>query len=628
MRFPLVLLLVGLGVFWPSALGTESPAPKQGDALLKADILGVFAHPDDETGALATLATYGLGRGKVVANVYCTRGEGGGNMVGTHWGASLGILREAELRDALGTAGVRYCYFLDQKDFFYTESAAATLEKWGHAVTLERLVRLVRALRPNVIVTMNPAPTPGQHGHHQVAARLAAEAFDAAADPNQFPEHISKEGLTVWQAAKLYFSGGGRGTVATIQVDQPLSNGRTAADIAGQALANHRSQAFGNFANSPWLRRPQRFMLVKSVVPFASAETDLLEGLPAPVGAPRIRNPGVEAGQGMRFRARPATASYQRWVAEQGIADTATKLPVDVPVVAGEKNVIHLEIEGPTGEEMEVTFEGPSGVTVQPAAWRGKLVAGVRDVSVRVEVPAEAEKDFEIIARGRIGQIEPRAAVTLHPVPKLRVPRQRVSEGADEGWAEIPSVVIPATRLAEGKVTGPADSGGRFRLAHDRKNLFLEIDVTDDVIVTNIAPNDVRGHWRTDSVEICLDPEAGAEHTVKAFKLAIFPADTSGQVRAARDADANQGLAEETAPRSRYARTDMTGGYRLRASIPFREIGLDYPRQKRLGFNLIIYDGDKADAALGENINQSRLAWSPRPGVQGRPEDWGRIELE
>jgi hypothetical protein len=45
------------------------------------------------------------------------------------------------------------------------------------------------------------------------------------------------------------------------------------------------------------------------------------------------------------------------------------------------------------------------------------------------------------------------------------------------------------------------------------------------------------------------------------------------------------------------------------------------------GFNLIIYDGDKENAAPGENINESRLAWSPRPGVQGRPEDWGRLNL-
>jgi len=43
---------------------------------------------------------------------------------------------------------------------------------------------------------------------------------------------------------------------------------------------------------------------------------------------------------------------------------------------------------------------------------------------------------------------------------------------------------------------------------------------------------------------------------------------------------------------------------------------------------VLIYDGDKVDAQPGENINRTRLAWSPRPGVQGRPEDWGRIVLE
>ena len=55
----------------------------------------------------ATLAYYALGRTSVVVNVYGTRGEGGGNMVGTQWGASLGVLRETELRECLATLGVR-----------------------------------------------------------------------------------------------------------------------------------------------------------------------------------------------------------------------------------------------------------------------------------------------------------------------------------------------------------------------------------------------------------------------------------------------------------------------------------------------------------------------------------------
>jgi hypothetical protein len=111
------------------------------------------------------------------------------------------------------------------------------------------------------------------------------------------------------------------------------------------------------------------------------------------------------------------------------------------------------------------------------------------------------------------------------------------------------------------------------------------------------------------------------------LKLGIFPFDTTGAVRGERDADANQGLVEETAPKTRLCSRRTAEGYRIQAAIPFDEIGITRG-QKRLGFNLIIYDGDKKDAALGENINKSRIAWSPRPGVQGRPEDWGRIDLE
>ena len=44
--------------------------------------------------------------------------------------------------------------------------------------------------------------------HHQASARLAHEAFRAAADPARFPEQI-KEGLRPWQARKVYQAGGG-----------------------------------------------------------------------------------------------------------------------------------------------------------------------------------------------------------------------------------------------------------------------------------------------------------------------------------------------------------------------------------------------------------------------------------
>ena len=111
-----------------------------------------------------------------------------------------------------------------------------------------------------------------------------------------------------------------------------------------------------------------------------------------------------------------------------------------------------------------------------------------------------------------------------------------------------------------------------------------------------------------------------------AFKVGIFPFDSAGKVRGARDADANQGPIEETAPKTRLASTRTSTGYRIQAAISFDELGLRRG-QKRFAFNLLIYDGDKREAAPGENINKSRLAWAPRPGVMGRPEDWGRVDL-
>lgn len=186
---------------------TANRVHESGAARLKVDLLGVFAHPDDETGVAATIAALSHGSGRSIAHVYCTRGEGGGNMVGTQSGSALGILREIELREALRGLGVQQVHFLDKADFAYTESLGVTLERWNHDDTLGRLVRVIRALRPEVVVTMNPAPSPGQHGNHQAAGWLATEAFEAAADPSQFPDQLRLEGLSPWRPRKLFFAG-------------------------------------------------------------------------------------------------------------------------------------------------------------------------------------------------------------------------------------------------------------------------------------------------------------------------------------------------------------------------------------------------------------------------------------
>lgn len=606
--------------------------PKQGAALLKTDIMGVFAHPDDETGMAATLAHYALGKGSIVANIYCTRGEGGGNMVGTQSGSALGALREAELRDCLNTLGVRYCYFLDQLDWAYTESVAATLEKWGKEQTLERLVRLVRALRPEVILTMNPAPTPGQHGHHQAAGVLATEAFTTAADPNRFPLQLTKEGLSVWQPRKLFYSGGSGEVITSIVVTDQLPDGRTPAQVAAQALANHRSQAFGNFGNAPWMQRPQRFTLVKSFVAFSNPSSNLLERLPQ-TQSPLVEHlVGTAPNHSARpdFVPRPAVANYRAWTRQHSIQHVAASFRADLPLIAGEANDVQLDIPATAPDDGELTVTAPSGWTVEPSRQRIRGNNTNTRVSLRVTPPSGTTTDTDILATFVVRGQSFTNSARCHPLPRTvatRVKSAPALDGTDRGWEKVPALAIAPTNIVQGKVADEADSSALLRLAHDEKHLFVDVRVKDDAIVTNIEPNDIKGHWRSDSVEICLDPVGGAEHTMGCYKLGIFPFDTTGVVRAARDADANQDPVEETAPKTRLVSRRTPDGYRIQAAIPFDEIGLARGR-KRLGFNLIIYDGDKRDAALGENINKSRIAWAPRSGVQGRPEDWGRIDLE
>ena len=613
-----------------------SAAPPQGDALLKTEVLGVFAHPDDETGVAPLIAHYALSAGRVISHVYCTRGEGGGNRVGRQGGEALGVLREAELRDCLARLGVRHCYFLDREDFADTESLGITLEKWGHEATLGCLVRLVRSLRPEVVVTMNPAPTPGQHGNHQAAGWLAVEAFDAAADPARFPEQIELESLSPWRPRTLYFGGAGPHS-ATIVTTNALPDGRIPSVVAGEALSHHRSQAFGNFGASAWFGRPQVLQLVKSVVPFEPQESDLFRGLPVEGAVPKRviapKAPDAPAVVGLRFLPRPAVSRYQEWVLEQQIESAAVAFDPDVPVVADEPSPVPFEVldfPGTPPGRLQLTV--PEGWTVTPpeveVGTPGRPPTYFRILQVRA--PAVGG-DGELKAAGKVGGSNVTARIRLHAVPRLSLKKQTGLElnasATDPAWASIPPTPIPHANTWQGTVTNAADVSAVFRVAHDGTFLWLEVRVRDDVVVSNIEPDDIRGHWRSDSIEVCIDPAAGAEHTLETYKIGIFPFDRSGKVRGARDADARPGAIERVSPGTRLHSERLPDGYLIRTRIPWSEAGVDPAEVERIGFNVLIYDGDKADAAPGENINESRLAWAPRSGVQGRPEDWGRADL-
>ena len=116
----------------------------------------------------------------------------------------MGALRGQELRAAADVLGLTGLHYLGYRDSGMTGSAdnrdprafvnANPIEATG------RLVKLIREIRPQVIVTFDPF---GGYGHpdHIFIHHRTHEAFKAAGDPAQYPEAGEP-----YQPQKLYWS--------------------------------------------------------------------------------------------------------------------------------------------------------------------------------------------------------------------------------------------------------------------------------------------------------------------------------------------------------------------------------------------------------------------------------------
>ena len=122
-----------------------------------------------------------------------TRGEGGGNAVGTELGPALGLRRENEDRVAHFRSGTVDIFNLDRVDFFYNTSAPLTQFFWGEDETLRRITRIIRMTQPEIYIGFTPSLAAG-HGNHQQAGRYIWEGVKAAADPTMFPEQLRGRG--------------------------------------------------------------------------------------------------------------------------------------------------------------------------------------------------------------------------------------------------------------------------------------------------------------------------------------------------------------------------------------------------------------------------------------------------
>jgi len=177
----------------------------------KLRLMTVHAHPDDESSkGAATLARY-VAEGNDVMVVTCTGGERGSilNPAMDKPGVleRMSEIRIEEMAKAAHILGVQH-HWLGFVDSGLPEGdPLPPLPEGCFALADEKdtvgaLVAQIRAFRPHVMTTYDENggyPHPDHIRCHEVSVA----AFDAAADPDRFPERGEP-----WQPLKLYYSHG------------------------------------------------------------------------------------------------------------------------------------------------------------------------------------------------------------------------------------------------------------------------------------------------------------------------------------------------------------------------------------------------------------------------------------
>jgi LmbE family N-acetylglucosaminyl deacetylase len=160
-------------------------------------LMAVLAHPDDEVFNTGGIFRRYHDAGVRTALVCATRGEAGEiSDPALATPATLGQVREEELRESCRILGIKDLSFLDYRD--------GTVAQADEVEAVGRIVREIRRVRPQVLVTFDPG---GVYGHpdHIAVHHLTTSAFFKAGDPTCYPEQLAG-GLPLFTPQKLYYA--------------------------------------------------------------------------------------------------------------------------------------------------------------------------------------------------------------------------------------------------------------------------------------------------------------------------------------------------------------------------------------------------------------------------------------
>lgn len=525
------------------------------------DVLFVGAHPDDEYQSLAALGQWHQRQGLSTGVATLTRGEGGGNAAGPEEGAELGLIREKEERSAVRPAGIRNVFYLDRPDSWYTLSAPLTQRLWAKAKAKDKGDDGAPARRADTLERLVRL------------IRATTPRTVVTMDPRPFDQH------------------GAHQTAARLATE--------AFRLAGDPAAFPHQLTREGYR--PW--RADRLLAQNW-------------GFHGPAGArcarardlrdPHTGLPQTGAWEGTRPRRGHTTwAQRERDAARKYVTQGFGSLPAKVTTPRARMGCDWFSVLARHGKPVRapVRAAATGGGELRP------LYAEFRDWARKVGMPW--------LANG--------AQPAYPEPPSTSIPaasRRPAVDGAGSP-GEYPGTSLRLRHWQGDNCTSAADCSATARLSRHGGDLYALVHVTDDTRGSALKASDCKRHWRTDSVEIALDPRGDSDDTSTTFKAGILPFTSGGGACAGRDADNHQGPAARTAPGMRVASkvSRPYKGYTVEAKIPLNVLPASVDPHA-LTADVLVYDSDTKD-----RTGQTRLAWSPYGSAQADPYVWGSARL-
>ncbi len=388
-----------------------------------------------------------------------------------------------------------------------------------------------------------------------------------------------------------------------------------------------------------FLVRPGAGAAIDHNVRLSARYSALSQGQPVTASSPVIMRP--VATLSVAFLPLHDVAGYRRFALESGTEWVIETLPARVPLAVGRVSEVGLEVRNSGDQALSgpLDLDLPAGLRLLEPLYFSAPAGGATRVTARIEARTAALPEGRGSARLPIAVTDPaggsRDEAEAFVLPAVTVPHLQAPPVIDGDLADLARLarleIGPADLWWRAPPADEADLSATAWLGYDADALYVGLRVRDETVVCNIAPDDVRAQLRSDAVAVTVDPSGASQDTSTTLQAAAFPCTTAGWgARAFRDADARQGPADVTAPGLRAVSRRTAEGFDIEWAIPWAVMPSQPQPGDEIGLNLVLYDGDDADATAGANISQTGLAWAAFEwgGKQALPYLWGRARLE